>query len=98
MATLPVPWHRPVAGLVLPGSWPRLLLSSMSGLGDVGLLVPAGSGWHWEKELSLCFTASDAISLQSAFQGHRLNGRISSTGPLSGHGGCTSRGERDPVT
>lgn len=91
MATLPM------ANLVLPGSWAGLLLSSMPGLGDVGLLVLTGPGWHWEKELSLCFTAPVAIPLQSAFQGHWLGGRICSTGPFSGDEGCGSRGERVPV-
>lgn len=87
----------PVASLVLPGFWAGLLFSSMPGLGDVGLLVLTGPGWHWEKELSLCFTAPDAIPLQSAFQGCWLSGRICSTGPLSEHEGCSSRGERGPV-
>lgn len=81
------------------GPWPArsragLLLSGMPGLGDVGLLTLTGPRWRWEKELGLCFTAPDVIPLQSAVQGRWLKGRICSTGPLSGHGDCGSRGER----
>lgn len=89
----------------VPGLWPawccrflgRAPALRHAWAGVCGAAGPTGAGWHWGKELSLCFTAPDAIWVKSAFQGCRLSGGICSVGPLSGHRGCGSRAEGGPV-